>query len=81
MENDYDLPPDVNYEIYIRGFCFMRITTISHPAAGLDGWLDIKGTERSDRYIGYMGETLETLYFMKNAGRLNIVHAGCRLMV
>ncbi|MDE7358508.1 MAG: DUF4422 domain-containing protein [Lachnospiraceae bacterium] len=40
-----------------------------------------KGCERSDRYIGYMGETLETLYFMKNAERLTIVHAGCRLLV
>lgn len=40
-----------------------------------------KGCERSDRYIGYMGETLETLYFMKNAGRLTMVHTGCRLAV
>jgi len=38
-----------------------------------------KGSERSDRYLGYMGETLETLYFMKNAERLNIVHTECRL--
>ena len=36
---------------------------------------------RSDRYIGYLGETLETLYFMKNADRLNIVHAECRMLV
>jgi len=27
-----------------------------------------------------MGETLLTLYFMKNAERLNVVHAECRLM-
>lgn len=40
-----------------------------------------KGEDRSDRYIGYMGETLETLYFMKNAERLNIVHTGCRMCV
>lgn len=38
-----------------------------------------KGDERSDRYIGYMGETLETLYFMKNADRLKIVHTGCKV--
>lgn len=38
-----------------------------------------KGSERSDRYIGYMGETLETLYFMKNADKLNIVHTCCKL--
>ena len=40
-----------------------------------------KGCEREDRYIGYMGETLETLYFMKNAGRLNVVHTECKLYV
>ena len=40
-----------------------------------------KGCERSDRYIGYMGETLETLYFMKNAKHLKIVHTGCKLYV
>lgn len=40
-----------------------------------------KGCERRDRYIGYMGETLETLYFMKNADRLTVVHTGCRLLV
>ena len=40
-----------------------------------------KGSERADRYIGYMGETLETLYFMKNADKLNVVHTGCKLYV
>ena len=39
-----------------------------------------KGSDRSDRYIGYMGETLETLYFMKNRDRLNISHAGCMML-
>lgn len=38
-----------------------------------------KGSERADRYIGYMGETLETLYFMKNSDKLNIVHTLCKL--
>lgn len=47
----------------------MRVEKLSVP----------KGSERSDRYLGYMGETLETLYFMKNAERLNIVHTECRL--
>ena len=43
------------------------------------------GANRSDRYIGYMAETLETLYFMKNSvdrgGKLNVVHTLCRLYV
>ena len=40
-----------------------------------------KGSDRSDRYIGYIGETLETLYFIKNADRLNVVHTECKLYV
>jgi hypothetical protein len=47
-----------------------RVEELSVPA----------GRERADRYIGYMGETLETLYFMYNKNRLNIVHAGCRFI-
>ncbi len=38
-----------------------------------------KGNERADRYIGYMAETLETLYFMYNRDRLRIAHMGCKL--
>lgn len=41
---------------------------------------DPKGYDRHDRYIGYMGETLATLYFMSNKDRLNITHAGCRFL-
>ncbi len=40
-----------------------------------------KGSERSDRYIGYIAETLETMYFMKHSDELNIVHAGCKIIV
>ncbi|MDE6960996.1 MAG: DUF4422 domain-containing protein [Lachnospiraceae bacterium] len=39
-----------------------------------------KGTDRSDRYIGYVGETLTTLYFMYNKKKLQIVHTGCRFL-
>ncbi len=38
-----------------------------------------KGSERADRYIGYMAETLETLYFMYNRDKLKIAHTGCKL--
>ena len=47
-------------------------------------------SNRSERYIGYMAETLETLYFMRNSERLefggrrgsmNVVHTLCRLYV
>lgn len=40
-----------------------------------------KGKDRSDRYIGYMGETLATLYFMVKCDKLKIAHAGCRFLV
>ncbi|MCM1222682.1 MAG: DUF4422 domain-containing protein [Lachnospiraceae bacterium] len=40
-----------------------------------------EGNERADRYIGYLGESLMTLYFMKNADRLNVVHTACRIAV
>lgn len=39
-----------------------------------------KGTDRNDRYIGYIGETLSTFYFMSNKNKLNIVHTGCRFL-
>ncbi len=38
-----------------------------------------KGCDRADRYIGYMAETLETLYFIYNADRFKIAHACCKL--
>lgn len=35
-----------------------------------------KGWERADRFAGYLGENLTTLYFMANKDRLKIIHAG-----
>lgn len=40
-----------------------------------------KGCDRQDRYIGYMGETLATLYFMRNKDELNIAYTGCRFLI
>lgn len=40
-----------------------------------------KGWERADRFAGYMGENLTTLYFQKNRDKLKIVHAGKKWMV
>lgn len=39
-----------------------------------------RGQDRADRYIGYLGENLLTLYFLYNKERLNIRHTG-RLML
>lgn len=41
---------------------------------------DPKGWERSDRYIGYLGENLMTLYFLYHKDDLKIYHTG-RLML
>lgn len=40
-----------------------------------------KGCERSDRYIGYFGENLMTLYFLYHLGDLNIAHTGRYMLV
>lgn len=40
-----------------------------------------QGNERADRYIGYVGEMLATLYYMANRDKLNIVHTGCRFLI
>ena len=34
-----------------------------------------------NRYMGYVGETLETLYFMYNKDNLKIAHVGCRFLI
>lgn len=39
-----------------------------------------KGWERKDRYIGYLGENLMTLYFFYNKDKYNIAHTG-RIML
>ena len=40
-----------------------------------------KGTDSADRYIGYMGEVLETLCFLYHKNDLHIVHTGCKFLV
>lgn len=42
---------------------------------------DPKGWERSDRYIGYLGENLTTLYFLYHKNDLNIAYTGRRMLV
>lgn len=40
-----------------------------------------RGSERADRYIGYLGENLLTLYFMYNKDRLRIRHTGKVMLI
>lgn len=39
-----------------------------------------EGIDRADRYIGYVGETLMTIYFMHHKNTLNIMHTGCQFL-
>ena len=40
-----------------------------------------EGAECADRYIGYLGENLLTLYFMYNRDGLNIRHTGKVMLI
>lgn len=42
---------------------------------------DPNNDKEPNRYMGYVGETLETLYFMYNKDKLKIAHVGCRFLV
>lgn len=42
---------------------------------------ETKGTDRTDRYIGYFGEVLTALYFLYNKDNLKIAHAEKKWMV
>lgn len=40
-----------------------------------------KGLDKHNRYMGYISETLETIYFMHNWNGLNVALSGCRFFV
>lgn len=42
---------------------------------------DPRGEKPANRYIGYIGETLETLYFMYHKNDLRIAHTGCQFYI
>lgn len=42
---------------------------------------DPNGEKEPNRFMGYVGETLETLYFMYNRDKLKIAHTGCKFLV
>lgn len=71
-----------NYNIMIlRAPVFQKYCEWLFPILERTEQLSVpKGSERKDRYIGYIGEILATLYFMANLDGLNITHAGCRFL-
>lgn len=42
---------------------------------------DPPGRNRADRYIGYLGENLTTLYFMYHQRNMKIAHTGCLMLL
>ena len=40
-----------------------------------------KGSERRDRYIGYLGESLTTLFFLYHEKDFTIAHTGCLMLI
>ncbi len=48
-----------------------RVEALSEP----------KGWERRDRYIGYLGENLMTLYFLANRNKWKIAHTGRQMKI
>lgn len=40
-----------------------------------------KGWERADRYIGYLGESLTTLFFLYHQKDFKIAHTGCFMLI
>lgn len=40
-----------------------------------------KGSERKDRYIGYLGESLTTLFFLYHEKDFRIAHTGCLMLI
>lgn len=40
-----------------------------------------RGSERKDRYIGYLGESLTTLFFLYHEKDFKIAHTGCFMLI
>lgn len=47
----------------------------------VDEIIDSARIEKPNRFMGYVGETLETVYFMLNKKKYTIAHIGCKFLV
>lgn len=71
-----------NYNIFIsRGKIFDDYCNFLFPVLMRVNELRNPDGRRADRYIGYIAETLNTIYHIYNRNRLRIYHAGCRFLV
>lgn len=83
LEEIFSQPYFYNYNMFIarqpvfKAYCdwlfpiLERTEELSSP----------KGSERADRYIGYLGESLTTLYFMYHREDLKTAHTGRIMLV
>ena len=82
----YDRFPSSSDEDYAKKICNGSKPITDDMIAGFPKpyWIeelaDPDGKKQPNRYIGYVGETLETLYFMYNRDHLKIAHTGCRFL-
>ncbi len=78
----FEQPFFYNYNMFIaKGHVFKEYCNWLFPILQRTEELSVpKGNERADRYIGYLGENLTTLYFMMHKDDLIIAHTG-RLML
>ncbi|MCR5719191.1 MAG: DUF4422 domain-containing protein [Lachnospiraceae bacterium] len=72
-----------NYNIILAKNSVLRdyCSWLFHILERVESLSEPKGWERADRYLGYMAETLETIYFIRNKDKLNIAHTGCKMLM
>ncbi len=83
MEKIFSQPYFYNYNMFIaRERIFDDFCSWMFPILERTEELSIpKGWERSDRYIGYLGENLVTLYFLYHRHEYRIAHTGRRILL
>ncbi len=79
----FSRPYFYNYNMFIaRREIFCRFCGWLFPILLRTEELSVpRGWERADRYMGYLGENLTTLYFMYHKRDLKIAHTGRRMLV
>lgn len=71
-----------NYNIFIaRGDIFDEYCSWLFPLLSrIEELINPDGTRLANRYIGYIAESLETIYFLSKKEKLKIACKGCRLL-
>ena len=77
-EVDFSKPEFYNYNMLIaKKSVFADYCSWLYPILDrIEELSESKGKDRHDRYMAYLSESLETLYFMADLKRLKIYHTG-----